>query len=299
MNSEELERKQNATPWILIICAVLFVLGLWLASWYYTSCILQTEDRSTFGDMFGAINALFAGLALAGIIISIRMQSSELALQRDELKQTRSEFKQQNITLEQQRKDHEQAVAMQNENSNLARLESTLFKMIELHHSIVQNLSLSTISQGFVLNESHGREVFPQLKNKLKSDFTNDFKCDTIDVLLDKLASDYTRFYQKEANEMLDHYFRNLLQLYKFIYLSNLESKRKQFYSKIVTSQLSSSELFIILYDSMVGQGRMEFLFLVVEYNILKSFNFENMDSLPGHYELYQREFNNVKNPFK
>ena len=38
--------------------------------------------------MFGAINALFSGLAFAGIIYSIRQQNEDLEIQREVLKLT-------------------------------------------------------------------------------------------------------------------------------------------------------------------------------------------------------------------
>jgi len=42
--------------------------------------------------MFGGINAVFAGLAFAGVIYAIKLQSEELAMQRQELKFTRTEI---------------------------------------------------------------------------------------------------------------------------------------------------------------------------------------------------------------
>ena len=50
-------------------------------------------DKGTFGDMFGAVNALFSGLAFAGLIYTAMMQREELELQREELGLTRQEFK--------------------------------------------------------------------------------------------------------------------------------------------------------------------------------------------------------------
>lgn len=50
------------------------------------------EHRGIFGDMFGAINTLFSGLAFAGVIYAIFLQSEELALQRTELQLTRDEL---------------------------------------------------------------------------------------------------------------------------------------------------------------------------------------------------------------
>lgn len=50
-------------------------------------------QRGLFGDMFGAVNTLFSGLAFAGVIYAILLQREELRLQRQELKLTRDELK--------------------------------------------------------------------------------------------------------------------------------------------------------------------------------------------------------------
>jgi hypothetical protein len=57
----------SISPWII----VLFVVGIWLISWFL---LKDLPDRGTFGDMFGAVNALFSGLAFAGVIYAIILQ---------------------------------------------------------------------------------------------------------------------------------------------------------------------------------------------------------------------------------
>lgn len=58
------------------------------------------QGAGVFGDMFGAFNAFFAGLAFLGVVYTIflqtkqvEMQSEELRLQRKELEQTREELR--------------------------------------------------------------------------------------------------------------------------------------------------------------------------------------------------------------
>lgn len=69
------------------------VLGLWITYligiWIFFDESWGFDNRGTFGDTFGGINALFSGLALGGIVTAIFMQKSELALQREELEHTR------------------------------------------------------------------------------------------------------------------------------------------------------------------------------------------------------------------
>ncbi|CAB1368193.1 hypothetical protein [Denitratisoma oestradiolicum] len=60
-------------------------------------CVISMQfsswpERGTFGDMFGAVNTLFSGLAFAGVIYAIFLQSKELELQRQELELTRNEL---------------------------------------------------------------------------------------------------------------------------------------------------------------------------------------------------------------
>lgn len=50
------------------------------------------EQRGQFGDMFGALNTLFSGLAFAALAYTLHLQRTELALQRQELAETRAEL---------------------------------------------------------------------------------------------------------------------------------------------------------------------------------------------------------------
>ena len=65
------------------------VLGLWLISGASIYFFIGSWNDP---GMFGAINALFSGLAFAGIIFTILLQREELKLQRKELELTRDEL---------------------------------------------------------------------------------------------------------------------------------------------------------------------------------------------------------------
>jgi len=77
---------------IAVVGAAIVGVQLVIAVGVYLSFTSWT-DRGQFGDMFGVANALFSGLAFAGLIIAILLQRQELGLQRDELKSTRKELK--------------------------------------------------------------------------------------------------------------------------------------------------------------------------------------------------------------
>lgn len=93
--------------------------------------IVDAEKRGQFGDQFGAMNALFSGLAFFGLILTIAFQARDLNLQRKDLRlQTEAlrlqiqEFKEQ--------KDEMKRSAHTQEDSNrlkLAEMKITLGKM--------------------------------------------------------------------------------------------------------------------------------------------------------------------------
>lgn len=77
----------------------LFLAGMVVILWAGLAIIIHfgpvegtLQERGAFGDSFGAINALFAGLAFVGVVYAILLQREELRLQREELKLTRQEL---------------------------------------------------------------------------------------------------------------------------------------------------------------------------------------------------------------
>ncbi len=83
---------------IKLIIGIILVTLVWIGSGFIIYFLFPNNERGLIGDMFGAINSLFSGLALFGIIISILIQQEELKLQRLELNKTRQEFKTNRIT---------------------------------------------------------------------------------------------------------------------------------------------------------------------------------------------------------
>ncbi len=104
MRSMEANEKRRGRA-IWIVAGVAFVAVI--VSWFFSSSVVealydQMPERGQFGDQFGAINALFSGLAFAGVIVAILLQGEELKLQRQELADTRAELKRQADAAERQ-----------------------------------------------------------------------------------------------------------------------------------------------------------------------------------------------------
>ncbi len=85
------EERMSPVWWLLIPLVIAFWLGYDdFINWTFPQ---HAAKAGLHGDSFGGLNALFSGLAFAGLIIALRMQSMELRLQREELKETRTELK--------------------------------------------------------------------------------------------------------------------------------------------------------------------------------------------------------------
>jgi hypothetical protein len=94
MNTNEKQKKVTNKKLYLGSAIVIII---WLVS--FPVIKLLTNYKTDFsqigivGDSFGAINALFSGLAFVGLIFTIYLQKNELRLQREELKLQRFELK--------------------------------------------------------------------------------------------------------------------------------------------------------------------------------------------------------------
>jgi hypothetical protein len=78
----------------LVIVAGVTIVVLWvLSATLIMAAVRDWPSRGAFGEMFGAIEALFSGLAFAGVIATVYLQMRELALQRQDLELTRNEMK--------------------------------------------------------------------------------------------------------------------------------------------------------------------------------------------------------------
>ena len=69
-----------------LIWACIGVLLLWIFSAFVIYLYGDSwSERGTIGDMFGAVNALFSGLAFAALLFTIIMQREEMMLNREEI----------------------------------------------------------------------------------------------------------------------------------------------------------------------------------------------------------------------
>ncbi|MFC4102928.1 hypothetical protein [Paenibacillus xanthanilyticus] len=118
------------------------VIILWANSYFILTSLFggPPKEVGVAGDLFGAINALFSGLGLAGIIYTFVMQREQIDLQREEMKKledaSKVQIKLQEDQLEAQATSAAQQLEMQRQ--QLEAQQVALEKQIEMQKEQLQ-----------------------------------------------------------------------------------------------------------------------------------------------------------------
>ena len=233
--------------------------------------------RGTFGDQFGAVNALFSGLAFAGLIYTIILQRRDLKLQRNDLKLQREELALTRKEMEEQTAEFEK----QNETMKRQRFESLFYNMLNLQQQIVDGLRYdyyddekipasirgSHSADGkLVKREVVGRDVFRYL--------FMDVRIKTGRNLMGYRG--YLRFCGLENYDgtlipsYFDHYFRHLYKIVQFVDSQEFSFEEKYRYLSFMRGTLSRYEL-VWLYYNALHPDFYRFKQLIERYSLLKA----------------------------
>lgn len=237
--------------WKLFICAGCVICAVWLASFVLIYLFIDDWDvRGQFGDLFGSVNALFSGLAFAGLVITIIQQRHDLQLQGEAINQSKKDINQQNETMK------------------IERFENTFFKMLEVQQSIVNDLYAADSHSEWVKqdepngtfakeiltkDEYRGRNLFyyvfvlcnHKLANQIFPNKTSASGLSEVIKFRGKACFD-----DYMTTTMFDHYFRHLYTILKFIEENDWLGETKQYqYATFVRATLSRYELVMLYYN--------------------------------------------------
>ncbi|MBE6197308.1 MAG: hypothetical protein E7141_01375 [Rikenellaceae bacterium] len=274
-NYKQNNNDNKSRLWIWIVLAIIGVIAAWGLSWWLINKNIDCSiERGTFGDMFGAVNALFSGLAFAGLIVTLLYQKEELKLQREELKETRNELNAQKLEFQEQ-----------NKTMKRQRFENTFFNMLSLQQEIVANLSFEYYAspnirphnipeeifyRGVPKGQFHGREVFEGIYKHAVIEYNGIRYLDGIYKLLSN--SGYAIYSNISITTRFDHYFRHLYRIVKYVDSSDLISDDERYeYACIARSQLSDYELVMLFYNCLTANGRAKFKPLIEKYSIFNN----------------------------
>jgi hypothetical protein len=229
------------TP-IVFISAVVIVSVMVANYLYVMSEFCAFTERGQFGDMFGFSNALFSGLAFAGVIYTLYIQSKDLKEQR---------------------------------------FETVFFQLLTLHKDIVNAMDFHG-KKGERKGRDVFRTYYFQLKRKVKSPTTTlkDFEVDKggkskssdYRVPIEEMLEHYCAVFDKRQSD-LGHYFRNLYHTYRFLDEADIIDKNK--YARILRAQFSSYELVFLFYNGLSKHGVEKFKPLMIKYGAIKNMDWD------------------------
>ena len=258
-NTSDDSKKIRLFPWLIFLGIIAVYIGYW-----YAICIsgwFPGLNKGQFGDMFGAVNALFAGLAFAGVIWAIILQKEELGLQRKELTETRAEIHEQSEQLK------SQAQTLQKQN-----FESSFFQLLGFYNEIVNSVQGHT-------GQYPGREYFAHLLSALRRKYRKKVEeCECNSSEKEILKATYEKFFTVFYPNV-GYYFRYLYNVIKFVDQSDFlfvdqseplkVLKEKKFYTDLIRAQLSSNELGLLFFYCLSDQ-EVEFKDLVEKFALLE-----------------------------
>ena len=225
--------------------------------------ISDDNTRGTFGDQFGAVNALFSGLAFTGLIYTIILQRRDLELQRHDLKLQRDELVLTRQEMEEQTAEFEK----QNETLKIQRFENTFFNMLSQFQEVVNNLK---VSKDYY--KSEGRDCFEKtfVKNDQIEQSLNDFAHLSMSSIIFRFG--LSGYYKSEMPKYFDHYFRLLYRILKFVNDSKVITDMNEKYEYVATlrAMLSRYEL-VWLYYNGLSYGAKKFKPLIERYAMLNN----------------------------
>lgn len=180
---------------------------------------LKGVRSGTFGDAFGALNALFSGLAFSGVLITLYFQRKDL------------------------KESHIQNTKQQT--------ESQFYNMLALQQQVVQGFDLHR--SGPDAHTIQGRDCFRDWKRKMQARYVavspeSQGKPDII-----RGVEAFKKVYRSHQGD-LGLYFRSLYSVFRF--LDGVDSSQRKHLGAVLRSLLSDYELVFIFYNCLSEKGR-------------------------------------------
>lgn len=143
--------------------------------WYYSPLVIELvfplwKEKVSFGDIYDSLNALFTGLAFAGLVFTIYLQRKELKLTREEMKKQRQQMERSAASQIKQR--HHEILKMSIEDKDLSRVLGGTVTKISNYNKRKQHLFMNLIFNHFELMFQYGIIG----RNRLRLLFENDFE---------------------------------------------------------------------------------------------------------------------------
>ena len=249
-----LKKHKGIFIYILIIWLIFFVAVIVFS--YADYKLMTLANFGMFGDSFNVITSLFTGLAFAGVIVSVILQTKELEATREELS------------------GQKEQLGLQQQEMKEQNFDNKFFQMLNMFEQISKN------------NKNNSWYSFKLIFFKIEE--LNDLQAgESLEILgnpaLDQTFNQlFSRLNHKCTS--LKSYCIYLYQILKYIDESSIDNKKR--YTNILRAQISTNELIILLYNAVgvipfSGDGYKE---LLEKYCFFEYLSVDNLDGLNLKY---------------
>ncbi|WP_157832199.1 putative phage abortive infection protein [Pseudomonas sp. S09G 359] len=253
-----------------------FMLAMYLKT-FGTVLSNKQDVWGQFGDFFGGIlNPLLSSLALAAVLVTLRIQGQDLKAAQDENRQT-------NLHLDAQARY-----------IRLQSFESVFFRLLDLHLNAKKEFTL--FADGV---ESKGVSGFERVGNEL-----SEFELNTLLVVVSndeaRSAELISQRFEEQFGNVFSTYFRSMYQVLKYVdaytgfksshmpaeslvnpslavvgsdlvsYISEYQAKRQ--YVNMLRAQMEQAERRVLFSSCLTAKGA-GLKFYVEKYSLLKGMN--------------------------
>lgn len=179
----------------------------------------------------------------------------------------------------------------------LERFENNLFELIHFHQEITNGLLLKCEKHNITSKdnkepiEKKGRDIFQLLyENAIINNHA-----DGIRNIINTNITDWKTAYLNCPIGFLDHYFRLLYRIFKYIddsdkKIPEMTKDKKYEYTSIVRATLSQYELILLFYNCLSTNGNSKFKPLIEKYAILNNLRVELL-ATKDEQDLYCSKF--------
>lgn len=248
---------------VVIVCFYLYISEMGRLIEYASTFKDGTLEKSgLLGDSAGLINALFSGLAFGGVIITIVWQIKN---------------------------DNRGKI-----NAQRLQFENTFFNMTQTFEHIVEGLIIEKtdvqggdtkglISNYYRISEKpteQGENIGKDIKGRVVFQYIYQQRKLEGKQLRDAIAESGIAPYEMALKGILDHYFRYLYRILKFIDETDLIDEEKKYrYASMFRAQLSEFELVLIYYNGLSNVGCEKLKPLLEKFSVLKNIRWEDLAS--------------------
>ncbi len=211
------------------------------------------------GDSFNIITSLFTGLAFAGVIVSVVLQTQELKLQRRELRENTSELKGQKEQLEKQA----QHLEKQQQEMVSQSFDNKFFQMLNMFNTNVETFGAYDNS---ISKYIKGKAAIGAILRRFYNNYSSNSNSNSNSI------EDFERFIAGEDSATVKAYCIGLYQILKYvdkhapkksifqsiININSLFNKNQENklipkeYTNVIRSQLSADELILLMCNAIV-----------------------------------------------